>query len=64
MQLAVSLAGLSAFGALVAGAMTWQPVIGTVEVGLGSAVLLVGFVDGIVAAMANFMTSSGLVEDA
>jgi hypothetical protein len=55
--------GLFAFGAVVAGAVMWQRIMGTVEVGLGSAVLILGLVAGIVSAVVNYMTISEIVED-
>jgi hypothetical protein len=54
--------GLFAFGAVVAGAVMWQRIMGTVEVGLGTAVLLLGLVAGVVAAVVNYMTISEIVE--
>ena len=56
--------GLFAFGAVVAGAVMWQRIMGTVEVGLGAAVLILGLVAGIVSAIVNYMTISEIVEDA
>ena len=53
--------GLFAFGAVVAGAVMWQRFMGTVEVGLGSAVLILGVVAGIVSAVVNYMTISEIV---
>ncbi|RDC68906.1 hypothetical protein DLJ49_19520 [Rhodovulum sp. 12E13] len=54
--------GLFAFGAVVAAAVVWQRTVGTVEVGLGMAVLILGLVAGIVAAVVNYMTISAIVE--
>jgi hypothetical protein len=56
--------GLFAFGTVVAGAVMWQRIMGTVEVGLGTAVLILGIVAGIVSAVVNYMTISQIVEDA
>ena len=56
--------GLFAFGAVVAAAVVWQRIVGTVEVGLGTAVLLLGLVAGLVAAIVNYMTISAIIEDA
>jgi len=56
--------GLFAFGAVVAGAVMWQRLVGTVEVGLGAAVLILGIVAGIVSAVVNYMTISEIVEEA
>jgi hypothetical protein len=54
--------GLFAFGTVVAAAVMWQRTVGTVEVGLGTAVLVLGIVAGLVAATVNYMTISGIVE--
>jgi hypothetical protein len=56
--------GLFAFGAVVAAAVMWQRTVGTVEVGLGTAVLILGIVAGIVSAVVNYMTISAVLEDA
>ena len=53
--------GLFAFGAVVAGAVMWQRFMGTVEVGLGPSVLILGLVAGVVAAVVNYMTISEIV---
>lgn len=53
--------GLFAFGAVVAGAVVWQRMAGTVEVGIGTAVLILGIVAGVVAAIVNYMTISAIV---
>jgi len=54
--------GLFAFGTVVAAAVIWQRTIGTIEVGLGVAVLVLGIVAGLVAAIVNYMTISAIVE--
>jgi len=54
--------GLFAFGTVVAAAVIWQRTVGTVEVGLGVAVLVLGIVAGLVAAIVNYMTISAIVE--
>jgi hypothetical protein len=54
--------GLFAFGTVVAAAVIWQRTVGTVEVGLGTAVLVLGIVAGLVAAIVNYMTISAIVE--
>ena len=54
--------GLFAFGAVVAAAVIWQRTVGTIEVGLGTAVLVLGIVAGLVAAIVNYMTISAIVE--
>lgn len=53
--------GLFAFGTVVALAVVWQRVMGSVEVGLGTAVLLLGVIAGLVAAIVNYMTISEIV---
>lgn len=55
--------GLFAFGAVVAAAVMWQRIMGSVEVGLVSAVLILGAVAGVVAAVVNYMTLSEIVEN-
>jgi len=54
--------GLFAFGAVAATAVVWQRVMGTVEVGLGTAVLVLGSIAGLVAAIVNYMTICEIVE--
>jgi hypothetical protein len=56
--------GLLAFGTVVAAAVVWQRAVGTVEVSLATAVVFLGIVAGLVAAMVNYMTISAIVEDA
>jgi hypothetical protein len=56
--------GLFAFGALVAGAVVWQRVVGTVEVNVATAVIVLGLVAGLVATLVNYQTLSAVVEDA
>jgi len=56
--------GLFAFGTVVAGAVMWQRIVGTVEVSLGTAVLILGIMAGVVSALVNYMTISEIVEDA
>ena len=53
--------GLFAFGAIVACAVMWQRMAGTVEVGLLTVVVLPGAIAGIVAAVVNYMTISEIV---
>lgn len=55
--------GLFAFGTVVAAAVIWQRTMGTVEVGVGTAVLILGVVAGLVAAIVNYMTISEIVEN-
>lgn len=54
--------GLFAFGAVVAAAVVWQRVAGTMEVSVGTAVVLLGAVAGLVAAVVNYMTISKIIE--
>lgn len=54
--------GLFAFGTLVAAAVVWQRVVGTVDVSVATAVLLLAVVAGIVAGLVNYMTISEVVE--
>lgn len=54
--------GLFAFGTIVAAAVIWQRAVGTVEVGLGTAVIFLGIVAGVVAATVNYMTITEIVE--
>ena len=54
--------GLFAFGAVVAGAVVWQRMAGSVEVSVAVAVVLLGLVSGVVAALVNYMTISEIVE--
>jgi nucleoside recognition membrane protein YjiH len=56
--------GIFAFGALVAGAVVWQRVVGTVEVSVATAVIVLGVVAGLVATLVNYQTLSAVVEDA
>ena len=55
--------GLFAFGTVVALAVVWQRVMGSVEVRLGTAVVLLGLMAGFVAAIVNYMTISEILED-
>ena len=48
--------GVFAFGLIVAGAVTWQKLMGTVEVSLGTAVIVLGAIAGIVGGLVNYMT--------
>ncbi|MGL4543715.1 MAG: hypothetical protein ACRCUI_14520 [Polymorphobacter sp.] len=54
--------GLFAFGAVVACAVVWQRLAGTIEVSLVTAVVLLGLLAGTVAAVVNYMTISRIVE--
>jgi hypothetical protein len=56
--------GIFAFGALVAGAVVWQRVVGTVEVSVATAVIVLGVVAGLVATLVNYQTLAAVVEDA
>lgn len=53
--------GLFAFGAIVAVAVVWQRIAGTVEVGTGTAVGLLGVLAGVVAGIVNYMTISAVI---
>lgn len=55
--------GLFAFGTVVAAAVMWQRLVGTVEVGLGTAVLILGIIAGVLSAVVNYMTISAVLED-
>lgn len=48
--------GVFAFGLVVAGAVAWQRLMGTVEVSLGTAVIVLGVIAGIVGGLVNYMT--------
>lgn len=54
--------GLFAFGAIVAAAVVWQRLAGTVEVGVATAVVVLAITAGIVSAIVNFMTISAVVK--
>ena len=54
--------GLFAFGAVVACAVLWQRMAGTVEVSVLTAVVILGLIAGIVAAVVNYMTISRIIE--
>ena len=48
--------GVFAFGLIVSVAVAWQRAMGTVEVSLGMAVMLLAVVAGVVAGVVNYMT--------
>ncbi|MEO8857361.1 MAG: hypothetical protein ABI343_10285 [Burkholderiaceae bacterium] len=48
--------GVFAFGLSVAGAVVWQRLMGTIPVSLGTAVVVLGVVAGVVGALINYMT--------
>ncbi len=54
--------GLVTFGTVVAVAVLWQWVFGTVEVGLAFAVILLGFMAGVVAASVNYLTIAEITD--
>ncbi len=54
--------GLLAFGAVVAGAVVWQRSAGTVDVSLVTAVVLLGLIAGLVAAVVNYLTIKEITE--
>jgi len=56
--------GLFAFGAVVSAAVVWQRAMGTVEVSVGAAVLVLGVLAGLVAAVVNYLTVSAVIDDA
>ena len=56
--------GIFAFGTVVAGAVVWQRAVGTVEVSVATAVVVVGAVAGLVAAVVNYLTIVTIVENA
>lgn len=50
--------GLFAFGAVVAAAVLWQRFAGSMEVGVTTAVVLLGIIAGVVSAAVNYLTLS------
>jgi hypothetical protein len=52
--------GLFAFGAVVAAAVMWQRLVGTVDVSVWTAVVLLGLMAGLVATVVNYMTISAI----
>ncbi len=54
--------GLFTFGLVVAGAVMWQRLMGTIDVSLATAVVFLGIVAGVVSAIINYMTISQIVE--
>ena len=54
--------GIFTFGLVVAGAVMWQRLVGTVEVGLGTSVVFLGIVAGLVAGIVNYMTINAILE--
>lgn len=55
--------GIFAFGLVVALAVLWQRYMGTVEISLFTAVVVLGLIAGIVSAIVNYLTLSEVVED-
>lgn len=55
--------GIFAFGALVAAAVVWQRIVGTVDVSLTGAVVLLGLIAAVVSTAVNYMTISEIVPD-
>jgi hypothetical protein len=49
--------GFFAFGVVVTGAVLWQRAVGTVEVSVGGAVVILGVIAGLVAASVHYMTT-------
>ena len=48
--------GVFAFGLIVAGAVVWQRVMGTIPISLAAAVMVLSVVAGLVAGLVNYMT--------
>lgn len=55
--------GIFAFGALVAAAVVWQRSVGTVDVSVAGAVVLLGLIAAVVSTAVNYMTISEIVPD-
>jgi hypothetical protein len=55
--------GIFAFGAVVALAVVWQHLVGTVAVGELTAVFFLGAVAGLVSGVINYMSITALVQD-
>jgi hypothetical protein len=55
--------GIFTFGLVVAGAVMWQRIVGTVEVSLVTTVVFLGIVAGLVAGIVNYMTINAVAED-
>ena len=49
--------GFFAFGVVVSAAVLWQRVVGTVDVSVGGAVVILGIIAGLVAALVHYMTT-------
>lgn len=54
--------GFFAFGVVVTAAVMWQRIVGTVEVSVGGAVVILGIVAGIVAGVVHYMTTLASME--
>ena len=54
--------GFFAFGVVVSAAVLWQRAMGTVEVSVGSAVVILGIIAGLVAAAVHYMTTVASTE--
>lgn len=54
--------GFFAFGVVVSAAVLWQRAMGTVDVSVGSAVVILGIIAGLVAAAIHYMTTLASVE--
>lgn len=56
--------GLFAFGLIVSGAVVWQRVMGTVQVSLAAAAIILGIIAGLVTVVVNIMTIRASLLDA
>lgn len=54
--------GIFAFGVVVLAAVLWQRAVGTVDVSVGSAVVILGIIAGLVAAVVHYMTTLAAME--
>jgi hypothetical protein len=54
--------GFFAFGVVVTAAVVWQRALGTVEVSVGGAVVILGIIAGLVAAAVHYMTTLASME--
>jgi hypothetical protein len=54
--------GFFAFGVVVTAAVLWQRAVGTVDVSVGSAVVILGIIAGLVSAAVHYMTTLASME--
>ena len=54
--------GFFAFGVVVTAAVMWQRVVGTVELSVGGAVVVLGIIAGLVAGAVHYMTTLASME--